>query len=51
MFGKVYTFHRFLALDFTYIISEVPNFATAFGFMLIAKFGCLAKWLKRVVDT
>ena len=33
--GKRYTFHSFLALNSTHIISEVPNLTSTFVLMLI----------------
>ena len=35
VYGNVYTFHSFLALNSTYIISEASNFTTIFVLMLI----------------
>ena len=35
VYGNVYTFHSFLALNSTHIISEAPNFTTTFVLMLI----------------
>ena len=35
MYGRVYTFCRFLALSFTHNIHEAPNLISTFIFMLI----------------
>ena len=35
VYGKVYTFHSFLALNSTHIISEAPNLISTFILMLI----------------
>ena len=38
MYGKVYTFHSFLALNSAYIICEASNLNTIFALMLIVIF-------------
>ena len=44
MYGKVYTFHRFLALNSTYNIYEASNLNTIFVLMLIVIFLSFVDW-------
>ena len=52
MFSEVYTFHSFLALNSTYITSELPNFTTTFVLTCTtnhnSKFHGQATWLIEV---
>ena len=44
MYGKVYTFHSFLALNYTHIICEASNLNTTFVLMLIVIFLSFIDW-------
>ena len=44
MYGKVYTFHSFLALNSTHIICEASNLNTTFVLMLIVIFLSFVDW-------
>ena len=44
MYGKVYTFRSFLALDSTHIICEAPNLTSTFVLMLIVIFLSFIDW-------